>query len=215
VRVIEPGQIDRFPGDDAMDIWFKSDGREKSYRLDPGRPYSFRYDNEHRVELYQGAHGRSDAPDLAPWVPTPMEIAEKMLALAQVTKSDIVYDLGCGDGRIVILAAKKYHAHGVGVDIVPQRIKECHIGARKAAVQKLVKFILGDATKVDVSDCTVLCLYLLTESNELLRPKLEKELRPGTRIVAHDYRVPGWKPKKVVEVKDKQGKEHTLYLYIR
>jgi len=214
-RVIEPKQIDRYPGDDAMDIRFFSDGREKSYRLDPGRPYSFRYDSEGRVDLYQGAHGRADAPDLAPWVPTPMEIAHKMLELAKVTSKDVVYDLGCGDGRIVILAAQKYKAKGVGVDIDPQRIKECHIGAKKAGVTKLVKFILGDATKVDVSDCTVLCLYLLSESNELLRPKLEKQLRPGTRVVAHDYPVPGWKPKKKVTVTDKSGKEHDLYLYIR
>ncbi|NOX54329.1 MAG: methyltransferase domain-containing protein, partial [Planctomycetes bacterium] len=122
---------------------------------------------------------------------------------------------GCGDGRIVIEAAKKFGARGVGVDIDPQRIKECLAGAKKAKVEKLVEFRLADATKIDVSSATVLALYLLSESNELLRPRLEKQLKPGTRVVAHDYPVPGWKAKKVVHVRDETGKEHTLFLYIR
>jgi len=214
-KTVPPGAIDRYPGTKAMDIWFHRGGKKITYRLDPGRPYSFRYNEHNQVELYQGAHGRPDAPDLAPWVPTPPAIVDRMLELAQVGPRDVVFDLGCGDGRIVIEAARKFGARGVGVDIDPQRIKECIAGAKKAKVEKLVEFRLADATKVDVSSATVLALYLLTESNALLRPRLEEQLKPNTRVVAHDYPVPGWKAKKIVRVQDETGKEHTLFLYIR
>jgi SAM-dependent methyltransferase len=214
-KSIKPGAIDRYPGDDAFDIEFRSEGREISYRLEPHRPYSFRYDKEGKLNLYQGAHGRSDAEDLAPWVPTPMPIVEKMLEFAGVKKGDVVYDLGCGDGRIVIAAAKAYGARGVGVDIDPQRIKESKAAAKEAGVESLVEFRLADATKVDFSEATVLGLYLLSESNELLRPAMEKQLKPGTRIVCHDYPVPGWKSLKRDSIVDKAGKEHVLYLYVR
>ena len=214
-KTLAVGAIDRYPGESAIDLTFERDGKEISYRLDPRRPYSFRHNNKGKLELYLGSHGRADAPDLAPWVPTPMPVVERMLEMAQVGRDDLLFDLGCGDGRIVIAAAKKFGTRGVGVDIDPQRIKESNIAAKKAMVERLIEFRLQDATKVDLSSATVLGLYLLTDSNELLRPKMEKQLKPGTRVVCHNYPVPGWKAVRTQTVRDKTGKEHRLYLYDR
>ena len=108
-----------------------------------------------------------------------------MLKLAGVTKQDVVYDLGCGDGRIVIAAAKTYGAHGVGIDIDPKLIRQARASARKAHVDKLVRFELGDLFKADIHDATVVTVFLLPQTNQLLRPKLLAELEPGTRIKFH------------------------------
>jgi hypothetical protein len=214
-KVLNVDKIDRYTSHVAMEITFERVDGVVTYELQPRMPYSFRYDNTNLVQLYEGAHGREDAVDLAPFVPTPMPVVEKMLEMAQVSSDDIVYDLGCGDGRIVITAAKQYGAHGVGIDIVPQRIKESKEGAKREGVEKLVKFQLGDVTKMDFSKATVVTLYLLPESNELLRPLLEKQLKPGTRVVSHNYHIPGWEGKevKVVELNDENGKGHTIFLY--
>jgi SAM-dependent methyltransferase len=152
---------------------------------------------------------------LAPFLPTPMCVVEKMLELADVNENDIVYDLGCGDGRIVITAAKKYGAHGVGLDVFPQWIKKSRENARKAGVDSIVEFRLEDATKADISEATVVALYLLPKSNELLRPMLEEQLKLGACVVTHDYHVPGWGDKevRVGSLKDGAGKEHTVFLY--
>jgi SAM-dependent methyltransferase len=216
-KTLGVGKLDRYPTRVAMEITYERVDGVVIYNLQPGTPYSFRYDNNNLVQLYEGAHGREDAVDLAPFVPTPMAVVEKMLEMAQVSSSDIVYDLGCGDGRIVITVAKKYGAHGVGIDIVPQRIKESKEGARKAGVENMVKFQLGDVTKIDFSKSTVVTLYLLPESNELLRPLFEKQLKPGTRVVSHNYHIPGWEGKEdeVVELDDENGKGHTIFLYKR
>ncbi|MBN1223908.1 MAG: class I SAM-dependent methyltransferase [Candidatus Aminicenantes bacterium] len=183
--------------------------------LKPGTPYAFRYDEKNLINLYEGSHGRKDAPDLAPYLGTPMVVVDKMLELARVDGSDIVYDLGCGDGRIVITAAEKYGARGVGIDIDPQRIKESEEGARAVGVEDLVKFYLGDAMKLDVSEATVVALYLLPESNAILRPKFEKELKPGTTVITHNYRIPGWGDKEIdsVALEDERGGNHTVFLY--
>lgn len=150
---------------------------------------------------------------LAPYVPTPQLVVEKMLELAQVTSKDVVYDLGCGDGRIVITAAKKYGARAVGVDIDQNRINESLANAKAAGVEKLVTFKLEDATKVDVSPATVVTLYLLTSSNMTLRPILTKQLKPGARIVSHSFSMGDWKPLKTEDVSDESGFNHTLYLW--
>jgi ribosomal protein L11 methylase PrmA len=151
---------------------------------------------------------------LAPYVPTPQPIVEKMLDLAQVTSKDVVYDLGCGDGRIVIAAAKKYGAHAVGVDIDPERIRESTANAKAAGVEKLVTFKLEDAMKVDISPATVVTLYLLSSSNMQLRPKLTRELKPGARIVSHAFAMGDWQPEKTAQVADQSGFNRTLYLWI-
>jgi hypothetical protein len=216
-RAIAPGVVDRFPGDRSFDLEFSNGVETKLYRIDRGTAHSFRHDNDGLLELYLGAHGRPDVLDLAPFVPTPMPVVEKMLELAEVTASDVIYDIGCGDGRILITAARKYGARGVGVDIVPERIQESRAGAKAAGVADLVEFRNEDAMALDISEATIVTLYLLPESNLLLRPKLEAQLKPGTRVISHNYSIEGWDEKglRSETVVDEKGISHTVYLYKR
>lgn len=138
-------------------------------------------------------------PDV-PYVPTTEEAVEAMLNLAGVKKSDVVYDLGCGDGRIVVAAAKKHGARGVGIDINPMRIAEAKENARKNGVESLVKFEENDLFQADIREATVVTLFLLSTVNLKLRPKLLKELKPGTRIVSNTFDMGDWKPDKEVAV---------------
>ncbi len=131
-----------------------------------------------------------------PYVPTTDEAVQAMLKLADVKKTDVVYDLGCGDGRIVIAAAKTYGAHAVGIDINPQRIQEAKENARKAGVEDLVRFEENDLFKADIHQATVVTLFLLPKVNLRLRPRLLKELKPGTRIVSNTFDMGDWKPDK-------------------
>ncbi len=151
--------------------------------------------------------------NLAPYVPSPPEVVDRMLAFAKVGPNDVVYDLGSGDGRIVIAAAKKYGARGVGVDIDPERINESIANARRAGVDKLVTFKLQNALKTDVSEATVVTLYLLSFANIQLRPILEKQLRPGARIVSHNFGMGNWQPHEVDSFVDSNGGTRTLYLW--
>ncbi|MBI4634134.1 MAG: class I SAM-dependent methyltransferase [Deltaproteobacteria bacterium] len=132
-------------------------------------------------------------PDIH-YVPTPQYVVNELLEIAETNKDDIVYDLGCGDGRFVITAAKKYGARGVGIDIDPERIRESQTNAMNAGVADRVKFIEADLFKTDVSRATIVALYLLPQLNLRLRPKLFKELKPGTRIVSHDFDMDDWTP---------------------
>ena len=132
----------------------------------------------------------------APYVTTPDKVARAMLKLAGVKSSDTVYDLGCGDGRIVILAAKQYGAHGVGIDIDPRRIVEARAKAAKAGVGALVKFEVNDIFDADIRAATVVTLYLLPDINLRLRPKLLKDLKPGVRVVSHAFLMGDRKPDK-------------------
>ena len=136
-----------------------------------------------------------------PYVPTSPEVVEAMLKMANVGKDDVVYDLGCGDGRIVVSAVKDFGAkRGVGVDIDPERIREAKHNARKADVTNKVTFFEGDLFKTDLRDATVVTLYLLPAVNLRLLPKLLEELKPGTRIVSHDFDMGEWKPEKTESV---------------
>ncbi len=126
--------------------------------------------------------------------PSPTEVVDEMLKLAKVQKDDVVYDLGCGDGRIVIAAAKKYGAKGLGVDIDPKRIEEARINAKKAGVEDKVEFREQDLFKTDLRDATVIMLYLHYDLNLRLRPKLWKELRSGSRVVSSTFDMGDWKP---------------------
>ncbi len=140
------------------------------------------------------------APD-APFVPTKQEIVEEMLRVAGVGAGDVVYDLGCGDGRIVITAAQKFGARGVGIDIDPERISDANWYAKRAGVEKQVVFKLGDLFEADISEATVITLYLLPDMNARLRPKLLRDLKPGTRIVSHDFDLgPEWKPERTLRL---------------
>jgi len=134
-------------------------------------------------------------PDVI-YVPTGFDVVVQMLKLAEVTSRDIVYDLGCGDGRFVVTAARQFGARGVGIDIDPERIREAReLSARTGADDK-VRFIQGDLFETDISEATVVTLYLLTRLNLKLRPKLMRELKPGTRIVSHAFDMGDWKPEK-------------------
>ena len=139
------------------------------------------------------------APDVH-YEPSSPEVVAEMLKLADVKKGDVVYDLGCGDGRIVIAAAEKFGARGVGIDIDPDRIKEAQENARRAGVTGRVKFRNEDLFEAEIREASVVMLYLFPWVNLKLRPKLWNELRPGTRIVSHSHDMGDWKPEKEVEV---------------
>ena len=143
------------------------------------------------------------------YVPTPPAVVDAMLRMAHVTSSDVVYDLGCGDGRIPIAAAQKYGARGVGIDIDPVRIDEANENAKLAGVTDKVKFLNQDLFTSDFRDATVVTLYLLPSLNQRLRPKLQAELKPGTRIVSHGFDLgPLWPPEGRQEVEGK-----TIYFW--
>jgi cyclopropane fatty-acyl-phospholipid synthase-like methyltransferase len=157
--------------------------------------------------------GQGAPPPRAPFVATPYDVVERMLTLAKVGPGDVVYDLGSGDGRIVIAAAQKFGARGVGVDIEPARIAESEDNARKAGVERLVTFKLQDALETDVSDATVVTLYMLSAINVKLRPILTRQLRPGARIVSHSFAMGDWEPEHVETFRDAAGTVRTLYLW--
>ncbi|MCC7546850.1 MAG: class I SAM-dependent methyltransferase [Burkholderiales bacterium] len=147
------------------------------------------------------------SPDV-PFVPTKEEVVEVMLKLGEVDRNDVVYDLGSGDGRLPITAAKKYGARGFGVDIDPNRVREARENAQRASVQDKVKFVQGDLFQTDIADATVVTLYLLPSVNMKLRPKLLAELKPGTKVVSHNYDMGDWKPEQTVNVGS-----HVVYVW--
>lgn len=144
----------------------------------------------------------------APYVTTPPQVVEEMLRLAGLRRNDLLYDLGCGDGRIVITAAKQIGARGVGIDIDPQRIAEAEKNAEAAGVTRRVVFRTDDLFEADISKATVVMLYLWPEVNLKLRPKLLRDLKPGTRVVSHSHSMGDWKPEKEIKVGG-----HRIYLW--
>ena len=154
----------------------------------------------------------ADYPEEISFVPTPIEVVDKMLELAEVKKGDVLYDLGSGDGRIPIAAAKEYGIRAVGIEIDPKLVTEAEENARQAGVAHLVRFRNEDMFHIDISEATVVTLYLSEKLNVLLRPKLLSELRPGSRILSHDFRMGEWKPEQTVRVP--WGKMYrTVYLW--
>lgn len=154
-----------------------------------------------------------------PFVPTPIEVVDRMLELTEVNERDIVYDLGSGDGRIVIRAAKKYGARGVGIEMDRELVELSRAKAREEGVSHLVEFRLEDALKVDVTPATVITLYMLPWFNAKLRPILQQQLKPGARVVAHDYGIEGWTPTRVEKLSTIENKvggarhQHVIYLW--
>lgn len=216
-RILDTGEIDTYTEGEKITVTFARLYSVVRQDLEPGKTYSFVRDETGEVVIQEGWHGLEHPQDLAPFVATPLPVAEKMLELAGVGEDDVVYDLGCGDGRIVILAAQKFGARGVGIDFNPKRIEESLQGAREAGVEDRTEFRLGDVMMADFSAATVVTIYLLTRSNERLRPLLEEQLRPGTRIVAHNYRIPGWEAKEIDRrtVELEPTNIHILFLYRR
>jgi SAM-dependent methyltransferase len=148
-----------------------------------------------------------------PYVPTPYPVVAEMLKMAEVGKDDLLYDLGCGDGRIVIMAAQQFGTHGIGVDLNPQRIKESKENAATAGVENLVQFLEQDLFQADIHNATVVTLYLLSSVNLKLRPRLLRELKPGTRIVSHDFGMAEWQPDKSTQM-TADSMSHNIYFWV-
>jgi SAM-dependent methyltransferase len=157
----------------------------------------------------------NDVVHLAPFVTTPYPVIEIMLGLAEVDPTDVIYDIGCGDGRIVIMAAQNFGARGVGIDIDPDLIAQSREIAEKVGVSDRVEFRLGDATTMDLSEATVVTVYLIPESNAILRPQFDEQLRPGTYVVSHNYVIPGWEEKEIGyrDWTGVDGELHTIWAY--
>jgi protein-L-isoaspartate O-methyltransferase len=152
-------------------------------------------------------------PSLGRFEPSPIEVVERMLELAEVTPDDVVFDLGSGDGRIVILAARRYGARGVGVEIDPQLVWFSRRNAKRNEVDRLVTFVNADALTVDVSAATVVTLFLTRQANLLLRPKLLTQLRPGARVVSHWHDMGDWVPERVDHVTPAREATRPVYLW--
>jgi tRNA G37 N-methylase Trm5 len=159
------------------------------------------------ASAFAQAPARTQVPDVI-YVPTPYEVVDEMLRLANVKKGDVLYDLGSGDGRIPVTAAKKFGIRAVGVDIDPQRIEEAKENAKKNGVARLVEFRNEDLFRTRFSEATVVTLYLLPDLNVKLRPRLLAELKPGTRVVSHQFDMGTWKPDRKVELNGR-----TIYLW--
>lgn len=157
------------------------------------------------------AAAQDRAPDV-PFVPTPVPVVERMLELAGVGASDVVYDLGSGDGRVPIVAAQRFGARGVGIEINPVWVRDARANAERAGVTERVAFRVEDLFAVDLREATVVTLYLFPPVNRKLQPKLERELRPGARVVSHEYPIGDWPPDHT-ETMTVRGEPHVIYLW--
>jgi cyclopropane fatty-acyl-phospholipid synthase-like methyltransferase len=146
---------------------------------------------------------------IAPFVQTPLEVAKKMLDLSQIKPGEVLYDLGCGDGRLIILAAKDVGAKSTGIELREDLVERARTEIKRLNLEDKVKVIQGNFFDVNISDANVITLYLTSSANERLRPKLEAELKPGARVVSHDFKVPGWKPIGIYD----ELLGHTIYTY--
>jgi predicted RNA methylase len=150
---------------------------------------------------------------MAPYVPSPQEIIDRMLEVANAKQGDTVIDLGCGDGRVLITAVQKFKAKAIGIEIDPKIAAQASDTILKLGLQNKARVVHADVFDADLSQADVVTLYLTTSFNEKLRPKFEKSLRPGTRVVSHDYGIRGWNPVQVEEV-FMHGRRHRIFLYI-
>jgi SAM-dependent methyltransferase len=214
-KILEPGETIRFNGSFHREITLYPLEKGLIYWIFPGENYVIRdiHDAGHRI--FKMAEGDPRALQLAPYVPSPMSVVELMLEAAEVDSDSVVYDLGCGDGRVVLTAAKKYGARAVGIDINPELIKKARTKAAEAGLESLVEFREQDILKADISDATVVYLYLLPDSNRLLRPFLERQLTPGTKVACHSFSMPGWQERLTArhEIEGEYGMPKIIYIY--
>jgi protein-L-isoaspartate O-methyltransferase len=170
--------------------------------------------------LAAGAAFAQDSPPtgekLAPYYPTPETVVDRMLELGQLKAGEKMFDLGSGDGRIVIMAAQKYHADATGIELDDDLYISSENKIHKLGLQKTARIIHADILKENYSSANLITVYLLPDSNLKLRPILEAQLKPGTRVVAHDFGIGGWTPTRTVTIPDDgEGRSHTLYIYLR
>ncbi len=164
----------------------------------------------------QTAAAEKDKDKLAPYFPTPPAIVQRMLQLAELKKGEKMFDIGSGDGRIVVMAAKRFGADGTGVELDESLCRYSVAEIKRQKLENSARIICADATKQDYSSANVVTIYLLPEFNAKLRPILEKQLKKGTRVVAHDFEFQGWKPDKVETIEDDgEGRSHTIFVYHR
>jgi SAM-dependent methyltransferase len=163
--------------------------------------------------LAQAQDAEVEGKKIVPFVPTPQDVVERMLEMAQVKAGDVVYDLGSGDGRIVVTAAKKYGVKAVGFEIDGELIKQSRESIKKAGVAQLAEIRQQDIRSVDLAPASVLTMYLLPEVNLMIRPNIWKQMKPGSRVVSHDFDMGDWKPVRTENIKDSSGWDHTLYLW--
>jgi len=168
--------------------------------------------------IIKAVNGNADYPEEIPYVPTPVAVIDQMLKLADVKKADILYDLGSGDGRIVIRAAKKYGVRAVGIEMDQVLLAQARQAAKKARISHLVEFRYEDALKADISAATVVTLYMLPWFNARMKPSFQKYLKPGSRIVSHDFGIEGWPPDKVEKLSKTEimpgGRKHQHVIYL-
>lgn len=162
--------------------------------------------------LYGQQRAKHYTNSLAPYVVSPQQIVDRMLELADIKPGETLYDLGSGDGRVLITAVQRYHAKAVGIEISESLVKSTTERIQRMGLQNDARVVQGDLLQVDLSPADVVTIYLATDSNEILRPNLEKYLKPGARVVSHDYVVPGWKPK-FVDKDLPEARGHIIYLY--
>jgi hypothetical protein len=165
-------------------------------------------------ETFPSLRGRREGdPSFAPFVVTPPDVVQEMLKLAEVRQDDVVFDLGSGDGRIVITAAREYGARGIGFELEPDLVDRARKDAGRAGVGNLAEFYVQDVLTVDLTGATVVTIYLSREANIKLRPRLLSQLRPGSRVVSHQFDMGDWPPSRILNYRDTTGGEHTLFLW--
>ena len=170
--------------------------------------------NTRRTQDFYPQDLTTTSKSIAPFVPSPMDVVRMILELAELEPNEVLYDLGCGDGRIVLAAAKDFGSKAVGVDLNAMLISEAKNRAEKLGFGDEARFIEGDMFNVDLKPANVVIMYLLTSANEKMRPKLESELSPGTRVITHDFPIINWRCQSRLDFKGESGR-HTLYLYVR
>ena len=165
-------------------------------------------------EIFPFARGKKEGdPSFAPFVVTPLDVVQEMLKLAELRPDDVVFDLGSGDGRIVITAAREYGARGFGFELQTDLVRRAQEDARRAGVGDRAEFYVQDVLTVDLTGATVVTIYLSREANLKLRPRLFSQLRPGSRVISHEFDMGEWQPSRILRFRDTAGGEHTLLLW--